>query len=595
MIKETEIIVNGHRGNYDFYKKLGYNINYRKPCFIKVKDLMFGSTVKITSICDKCNKESKKEFKEYYNYTKGFTEPYYCNKCKTIKCKKTCLEKYGVDNPMKSKIVKDKLKSSLLEKYGVDHYSKTEEYKEKFKSTCVEKYGVENPFSSDEIKYKIINTNIEKFGVEYPQQSLDIKIKSEETNLKKYGFKKFSQTEECKLKVINSNIEKFGVNSYSKTDEYKERVKSSNIEKYGVDHFSKTEEYKQKIKKIREDRTKIKYQLFLEDDYNIISYTDYNFVIHHNRCNKEFLIDKDLFYARNNLEICICTNCNPKGLQYSSLELDMHEFLNLYNINYDIKNKNILNGLELDIYIPEHNLAIEMNGVYWHNELYKDENYHLNKTLLCKEKGIQLLHIWEDDWKYKCNIIKSIILNKLSLLKTKIYARKCKIKQVESKQAREFLDINHIQGYSPSQLKLGLFYENELVSLMTFGWRYTNSKKEYELIRFCNKINFNIIGAASKLFCHFLKNQNIECITSYADISLFSGSIYEKLGFIKSHLSKPNYFWVVKGVRKHRFNFNKQKLVKEGFDANKTEIEIMHERGYYRVFSCGQEKWIYKI
>jgi hypothetical protein len=114
------------------------------------------------------------------------------------------------------------------------------------------------------------------------------------------------------------------------------------------------------------------------------------------------------------------------------------------------------------------------------------------------------------------------------------------------------------------------------------------------LIRFCNKINLSVIGSASKLFSFFINNYEIDEIISYADISIFNGNLYNTLGFKKTTLSKPNYFWVVDGVRKHRFNFNKKKLIKDGFDANKTEVEIMHDRGYYRVFSCGQEKWIFQ-
>jgi hypothetical protein len=129
---------------------------------------------------------------------------------------------------------------------------------------------------------------------------------------------------------------------------------------------------------------------------------------------------------------------------------------------------------------------------------------------------------------------------------------------------------------------------------MTFGWRFTNSKREYELIRFCNSINYNVIGAASKLFSHFLKNYEVNEIISYSDISLFSGNLYQKLGFKKVSLSKPNYFWVVDGIRKHRFNFNKKRLIKMGYDKNKSESQILQDIGYYRVYSCGQEKWLFK-
>jgi hypothetical protein len=276
------------------------------------------------------------------------------------------------------------------------------------------------------------------------------------------------------------------------------------------------------------------------------------------------------------------------------MELEMIEFLNSFNLSYNIKDRKILNGKEIDIYLPDKNLAIEMNGVYWHSEIYLGKKYHVDKTLKCRESGIELLHIWEDDWKYKRNIVKSIIKNKIGISGERIFARKCLIKIVNSSESIEFLDKNHIQGSSPSQFKLGLYFGEELVSLMTFGWRWTNSKKEFELIRFCNKLNTNVIGAASKLFSHFLKsNPDISEIISYSDISLFSGELYGKLGFIKNRLSEPNYFWVVDGVRKHRFNFNKKRLVKLGFDPNLSESQIMHNRGYYRIYSCGQEKWIF--
>ena len=213
---------------------------------------------------------------------------------------------------------------------------------------------------------------------------------------------------------------------------------------------------------------------------------------------------------------------------------------------------------------------------------------------MCLEKEIQLLHIWEDDWFLRKDIIKSIIKNKLGLIDKNIWARNCVIKEVKTSEYRSFLEKNHIQGYASSSYNIGLYYNDELVSLMTFGWRRTNNKREYELIRFCNKLDHSVVGSASKLFKYFLKNTEILELTSYSDISLFSGELYAKLGFIKSGLSKPNYFWVVSGIRKHRYNFSKRKLIKEGYDKNKTEVEIMNDRGYWRIFSTGQEKWIYK-
>jgi hypothetical protein len=265
------------------------------------------------------------------------------------------------------------------------------------------------------------------------------------------------------------------------------------------------------------------------------------------------------------------------------------------DISFIESDKIILNPKHLDVYIPSHNLAIEMNGLYHHSENFKDKIYHLDKSLKCLEQGIQLLHIWEDEWVFKQDIVKSIILNKLGLISNKIYARQCEIRVIEdSKLVREFLDKNHIQGYSQSTIKLGLYYKNELVSLMTFGKRMIKSNVEFELIRFCNKINLNVIGAASKLFNYFKQNYHFTELISYSDFRLFDGSMYQTLGFTKKHLSKPDYFWCKGLERHHRSTFMKHKLVKEGFDKNKTEVEIMHERGYYRIFGCGQYRWLFK-
>jgi G:T-mismatch repair DNA endonuclease (very short patch repair protein) len=593
MIKEKNIIINGHSSNYKYYRELGYDVNIRKPFLVKTEDLMRGSSVLITSICDICLLEYSNTFKDYYIYTNGFKNYYYCNKCKVKKSEKTCIERYGVKNPMQCDFVKEILRNTILDRYGVNHYSKTDEYKIKFKSTISNRYGVDNPFKSDKIKENIKSTNNIKYGVDYPQQNIEIKLKSEETCLNKYGDSIYTKTDTYKEKVKNSNVIKYGVENVSQLDTIKYKKKSTSIKNYGVDHISKTEDFKNSIKEGRERNTNKKYSDLLKNEYEVLSYKNDIFEIIHNKCGLRININKGLVVARQRTGSVICNNCNPIGVQYSGIELEICDFLDNNNIEYIKGDRKILNGQELDIFIPKHNLAIEVNGLYWHSELFKNNTYHLNKTIKCIKKGIKLLHIWEDDLKYKNDIVKSIVLNNLKLNTNKIFARKCSVKLVSSKDAKLFLNANHIQGFSSSSIKLGLYNKDILVSLMTFGYRYTNGKREYELIRFCNIINYNIVGSASKLFSYFTKNYEVDEVISYADISLFNGLLYKLLGFEKVSLSKPNYFWIVDNIRRHRFNFNKKKLVEQGFDVNKTELEIMNERGYYRIFSCGQEKWIY--
>ena len=180
----------------------------------------------------------------------------------------------------------------------------------------------------------------------------------------------------------------------------------------------------------------------------------------------------------------------------------------------------------------------------------------------------------------------------LGLTDEKIYARKCKIKDVSFSDCKIFLEKNHIQGNVNAKHRYGLYYNDELVSLMTFGSKRKNlgSKSEdesYELLRFCNKLNTTVVGGASRLMNYFIKTHNPKEIISYCDRRWSQGQLYEKLGFKLDHISKPNYFYIVNGKRENRFKYRKSELVKQGFDKNKTEHEIMLKRKIYRIYDCG--------
>jgi hypothetical protein len=257
---------------------------------------------------------------------------------------------------------------------------------------------------------------------------------------------------------------------------------------------------------------------------------------------------------------------------------------------------------ELDIFIPDLNLAFECNGLYWHSTIFKPKSYHFDKLKLCQDNNIRLITIWEDDWNFKQDIIKSMIKNLLSKNDNKIYARKTQIKIVNSNEKTLFLEQNHLQGNCQSSINLGLYYDNELVSLMTFGKKRMIMKgitenNSYELLRFCNKLGINVTGGASKLFKYFLDNYNVCSVISYANCDISNGHLYETLGFDLIGHTGINYWWAKDGIKYHRSNFMKHKLVKEGADPNKTENEIMHERGYTKIYGTGNLKyeWPYNI
>lgn len=276
----------------------------------------------------------------------------------------------------------------------------------------------------------------------------------------------------------------------------------------------------------------------------------------------------------------------------SKEETDLYEYVrSIYDGEIIQSNRSILNGKELDIYLPDKNLAIEYNGLYSHHyrpdeikeSLIKDKSYHLNKTLLCENKKIQLLHIYSDEWNLKKDIVKSLIKSKLNL-NGKIYARKCQKIIVDVSTKNKFLNDNHLQGEDKSRIKLGLTYNNELVCLMTFCKSRFNSNYEWELSRFSNKIGLNVIGGFSKLLKWFI-SENTGNIVSYADRRYSNGNVYSKNGFNMIKINSPSYYYVDKNYLKR---YNRMKFQKKLIGAyNCTEYEKAREMGYNKIYDCG--------
>jgi predicted nucleic-acid-binding Zn-ribbon protein len=282
--------------------------------------------------------------------------------------------------------------------------------------------------------------------------------------------------------------------------------------------------------------------------------------------------------------------CPKCGVIVTQSENEIKTFIHELGIGFEDNDRNVLDGLEIDILIPEKRIAIEYDGIYWHSEKFIERNFHLNKTQEAEKAGYNLIHIFEDEWKNKPEVVKSRLRNILGKTPYKLYARKCLIKEVNSSDSIRFLDVSHLQGGVNSSVRLGLYYDNELVSLMTFGrgrLAMGGNSDQFELVRFCNKLNTSVIGAASRLLSYFIKKYIPKEIISYADKRWSVGDLYDKLGFIKTHESRPNYWYVIGKSRKHRFGFRKSILVKQGYDASKSEHEIMLDRKIYRIYDCG--------
>jgi very-short-patch-repair endonuclease len=273
-------------------------------------------------------------------------------------------------------------------------------------------------------------------------------------------------------------------------------------------------------------------------------------------------------------------------------EKELKEYVESLGLKVDHYDRDFLGPYGADIVIEDKKVIIEYDGIYWHSELYKDSGYHLEKKLLAEDKGYTLIHVFSDEWVYKRDIVKSRIRHILGCPgATRLYPRKCQIRQVEPREYREFLDRNHIQGSVNSRWAYGLYSGDRLVSLMTFGMsRY--EENTVELLRFCSDMDFVIPGAAGKLFNHFIKSQlDISEIVSYADMRWSSGNaFYTKLGFELEAMSEPGYFIVDGDVRRNRMNYQRHRIAGPD-DEGKTEHEITLERGLYRIYDCGQLKY----
>ena len=569
----TTIYINNYnykKINKEFGDKLEVKLN--EELKIPIEYLSDGSGYKVKSICDFCRITYDIEWRKYLKLEKN-GERHCCGskECTNQKRKETSLNKWGVDNPMKSKIVKKRLENSLLEKWGVDHYSKTDEFKEKVKETSLNNWGVNHYSKTDEYKEKIKNTSLERYDVDNPLKSEKVKNKIKITNFEKWGVDNYAKTNEFKVRIKETSFKKWGVSSYSKSEECKEKVKLDNIEKWGVDNYNKS------------NLSKLNKKIYSN---NFITYLENK--VSRYKCGKghEFEILSDNYLKRLDHNIPLCTVCHPIGDLKSVKEKELFEFIKtIYNEKVI---QSYRDGLEIDIYLPDLNLGFEFNGLYYHSNKFKENNYHIKKTKYFKEKGIRIIHVWEDDWIYKRDILESQIKNWLGLTTNKIFARKCYVKEIkDSKIVTKFLEENHIQGKVGSSLKLGLYYEGNLFSLMTFDHYEGRNKMEpggWNINRFCNKINYNIIGAASKLFKHFIKRYEVKRVISYSDSDWSLGFLYEKLGFEKINEGNPDYKYILNGSRIHKSKFRKSNT---GISENKLNL--------LKIYDCGKTKWEIKI
>ncbi|RKZ96626.1 MAG: hypothetical protein DRQ40_00510 [Gammaproteobacteria bacterium] len=502
-----------------------------------------------------------------------------------------------------------KRQETCMKRYGVSHNSKIPEVVNKRQQTFLERYGTSTPLQNEEIRQKAVNTLQKNYGVSTPMASPEIKKKQQNTVERLYGVDNVSRLPSTKLKVRETVKERYGVDSVFKSPEIQERIKTTNLDNFGVENVFANEEVKLKIKRTNLEKygsecfmqshiPEIVTQVFNNDEvfavWISILQEDLKISVS-SIANYLGIAPRTLLSRMERLEI------DRKRFSRSSLELEIVDWLTQLGVNNIVTNdRKIISPLEVDLLLPDHNLAIEMCGLFWHSfdkvETTPQRVYHQHKTLQLKEKGYSLVTIFEHEWNIKKSLVKNMILARLKNTEeiVKLFARKCQCAVVEdSKIIKTFLTDNHIQGYIPSKRCYGLYSGSMLVALMTFGKSRYSKTSDFEILRFCTRQGFRVTGGASKMFSAFKKDHKNSTVISYCDLRYGNGKVYEALGFQLQGISKPNYFYYNNRTRQpilySRLKFQKHKLpdLLEDFDESLTEAENMFRNGYRRIWDCG--------
>lgn len=528
----------------------------------------------IDFICDYCGDEFKRKKKSFAKSIKIINKDCcYKKVCIAKKREESCLLKYGTKCSLQAEDIKEKTKNTCLKKYNSQYSSQSEIVKEKIKKTNVEKYGVENVFSLPEVQNLSKKTRLKKYGCEHALQNKKSQEKRKKTLLEKYGCEHALQSSVLQEKKKNSILQKYGCEHALQNEDLKNNFFETNLEKYGVKYPVELPEIQEKIKQTCLKKYGVENPVLLPEVQEKIRQTNID------KYGSPFPVKK-----------------------YGKAQQEIQDWLNFLNFNFKSDYK-ILNGKELDLYDSNMNFAIEYCGLHWHHENSPQprlKNYHFDKWKKCKEKNINLITIFEDEWLEKKEIVKSIILSKLGKFEKRIYARNCFVKEIEKKEFVCFCDKYHIQGgNSLAKICFGLFYNNELIGVVDLGNHHRKKlKSEIVLTRLCFKQGCQIIGGASKLFAaciNWCKKNKINKIISWSDNRWSNGLIYKKLKFESIQELKPDYFYVQIKNPKERISKQSQKKSNTGCPKNVSEKEFALQNGLSKIWDCGKIRWEFLI
>lgn len=429
------------------------------------------------------------------------------------------------------------------------HSTLTHEQKQsiedKKKNTLLAKYGVDNYFKLPEF----ISNNYNPELVAKRDSNRIVAV------TKKYGVSNVFQTSDVMNKIVQHNIDNYGVTNHTQKHMLPETLELLNSYEY---MSSMAEQYSSSYIA----------GLLQCDSATVLKYCKKLGIVYKRKCG-------------STEETILNTTLSTLGVEYSK--------------SYS----GLIDGTrqEVDFYFPEHNFAVEVNGLYWHSEQVRgDKNYHQNKFLALQEKGIKLLQLWDFEVRDNLDLCVSMIKHHLRLSTTKIHARKCEVAKVHAIEASKFISENHLQQINENSVHsaYGLYYNNSLVACMSF----TRVGNVYTLQRYCNLANCSVVGGFSKLLRHFTKSTAYTTLQTYSDARYSDGNVYASNGFVlEKTYTEPTYYYTNDFITlEPRWNYTRDKIQKKfpnTFNTNMTEHQNMINNGYSRVYGCCITKWVY--
>jgi len=324
-------------------------------------------------------------------------------------------------------------------------------------------------------------------------------------------------------------------------------------------------------------------------DYTNVDYS-------HNKINVGIRCQKHgVFYQEpnNHLEGKGCPKCSFIVTKFHD---DVQKFIKSIGIGFKSNDRKSIDPYEIDI-LCDGNIGIECHGLFWHSydkpETKEERFRHYDKYDLATKNGVSLIQIYENEWKYKNEIIKSVLSCKFGKNGT-IGARKCTVVELSFNDYHKFMDANHIQGSTNNcSVRYGLIYGGKIVSCIGFNRHF---RYGWEISRFASLLWFNVIGGFSKLFRRFITDYNPNTVLTYSDRRYFSGDIYRSNGFIYDGVTAPGFCYTDKFTVYPRQKFQKHKLpgILINFNKSLTGPENMFVNGYRRIWDAGNHRLLWR-